>query len=172
MEKFNSKGFTLPEILIASVIIVFVFLVVLEVYLIGERLFRTGSSHAHVLMDAEVVAEKITRHIRSANSIDIYDSYGSSPTPATQGDYIKIYTSSGNMGYYLSNGRIKFIEDLSSDITSSEADDRELADNVAGADIFDGSGGVIAVSFSVRDDYTLDGYQGIDISAKAEPRND
>jgi len=139
----------------------------------GERLFKSGSSQAHVLMDADVVAEKITRHIRSADDVYIYDSYGSSPTSATQGDYIEIYTTSQNVGYYLnSNGRIKFIEDLSLDSTSSEADDRELANNVVGSNIFDASGGVISISFTVRDDYDLDGYQGIDVSAKAEPRND
>ena len=172
MKRFNSKGVTLPEVLLASVIIAFVFLVVLRVYLMGERLFKTGSSQAHVLMDADVVVEKITRHIRAANKVELYDNYGSSPASATQGDYVKIYTSSGNVGYYLSNERIKFIENLSTDITSSEADDRELANNVVGTDIFDSSGGVIAISFKVQDNYTLDGYQGIDISAKAEPRND
>lgn len=173
MVKRFSKGFTLPEMMIACAIIVFVFLIVLRVYIMGERLFKTGTSQAHVLMDADVVAEKITRHIRAATDIYIYDNYGSSPTSATQGNYIEIYRSSENdIGYYLSNGLIKFIEDLSTDITSSEADDRELANNVVGSDIFNSSGGVISISFSVQDNYALDGYQGIDISAKAEPRND
>ena len=172
MKRFISRGYTLPEVMFASVIIVFVFLVVLRVYIMGEKLYKGGSSQAHVLMDADVVVEKITRHIRAANKVEIYDNYGSSPTSATQGNYIKIYTSSGNVGYYLSNGRINFIQNLSIDITSSEADDRELANNVVGSNIFNGSGGVISISFSVKDNYTLDGYQGIDLSAKAEPRND
>lgn len=168
----NQRGFTLVEVMIASAIMVVALGMLLSLYAMGQRFFRAGMNQIDVTRDARASLERISRHIRSAESIQIFDDY-SSPTAGTQGNYVEIIIPGANdVGFYLNNqGELRYIDDLSIDNPVSEADDEIIADEVVGVNIFSSEGIAIEISFSIRDACARDGYQGIDLWTRAEPRN-
>ncbi len=176
MTKLNQeRGFSLIEIMIASVILVLALGIFLSLYTMGQRFFKGGMKQIEVVRDARSSLTRMSRDIRSAQSVQIYDDY-TSPTGNTQGNYIEIFIPSGNdAGYYLnSQGELRYIADLNSDNPASEADDKKIADevvDVSGSGIFNSGNIAIEINFRIRDNYAKDGYQGIDISTRVEPRN-
>lgn len=172
MTKFNQRGFTLIEMIIASAIMVIVLGMLLSLYAMGQRFFKAGMNQMDVVRQARDSLERISRHIRSAESIQIYDDY-SSPIAGTLGNFIKITIPGANdVGYYLNNqGEFRYIDNLATDNPDSEADDKKIADEVVSTNIFNSGGLAIEINFSIRDDYAKDGYQGIDLWTRAKPRN-
>jgi len=161
--------------MIASVIMVLAFGIFLSLYTMGQRFFKAGLKQIDVVREARGSLARMSRHIRSAQSIQIYDDYAS-PTSSTRGNYIKIFIPSGNdVGYYLnSQGELRYIANLNTDNPNSEADDEKIANevvDVSGLGIFNSGNIAIEINFSIRDNNAKDGYQGIDISTRVKPRN-
>lgn len=63
------NGFTLTEILITIVIFLLIGIVVLNVYLLSQKVYKRGENQAELLQNGRVISERITRELRQAKEV-------------------------------------------------------------------------------------------------------
>lgn len=61
----NNAGYTLIELLVASMISLFVFSSVISTYIMVQRFWRGGSTQIEIQRDARIAMDKIVRKVRS-----------------------------------------------------------------------------------------------------------
>ena len=171
---YNNKGYTLPEIMMASALMLISLGVILNTYRYSNRSFQAGSAQIIAQGNARKAFRKISSDIRTASSATIYNDYGAAPVVTNPGNYIEIdLPANPDVGYYyFPDGTIRFIEDLTADDPTMIADDIIIADNISGANIFQDNGGVISMAFSGFSTCSFyPGYHATDIGTYAKPRN-
>jgi len=65
----NNKGFTLTEILIVVVIFLLIGIVVLDIYLLSQKIYQRGENQAELLQNGRIILERITRELRQAKEV-------------------------------------------------------------------------------------------------------
>ena len=170
----NNNGYTLPEIMMASALMLISLGVILNTYRYSNRNFQAGTAQIIAQGNARKAFRRITSDIRTASSVTIYDNYGAGATASNPGNYIEIdLPIDPDVGYYFNaSNEIKYIPDISSDNQSSESDDTIIATNIYGANIFQNNSGVISMAFSgFSACSSYPGYHATDIGTYAKPRN-
>jgi len=135
----NNAGFTILEILIASVLGLLIMGAVLTITISSQRLCNAILEQINVQEASKKSAEMIARDIRGADYVQIYASYPGA-SQVTSGNFIKIFfpttQSITNVGYYLANNEIRKVTNLGTDNTGSTLDDKLLAEGAEGTAIF------------------------------------
>lgn len=169
----RNSGYTLPEITMASALMIISLGVILNTYLYSQRYFQAGTAQIIAAANARKAFRRMSNDIRKAQLVTIYNNYGTSPVAGTTGNYIEIDFPTGNdVGYYLNaNNEIKYVPNLTADNKGSQSDDTLIADHIYGSNIFLDISGVISMAFSGFSTCKGPGYHATDIGTYVKPRN-
>lgn len=142
--KNKNSGFTLIEVIIATVIIGIVAVVISELYLKGTISSKTEMNRAKLQIEAKNVVEGITSNIKLSTKMESsYEGYTGNATtlilslPAVKPDESFIYSGNQKVHdyivYYLENKnlhKLVFSTDANSRLYSQNASDKILLTNV------------------------------------------
>ena len=128
---FNSKGLSVIELLIALSLLGIVLALGFSYFFFGANTFKVGETQSNLQRDIRLTSDFITREVRNAIDLALFDSNSGIPTGGDGNNYIYLNESiimhidtGGNVTSRTDN----FIESLSFDI--KEVNDRYLLEFV------------------------------------------
>jgi len=165
----NKKAFTLPEILVASGIMLMVLIGLFSSFVIFQSFWSTGATQIYVQANARIAVKELVRQVRVGRQINVFDN----------GDRIQVIldpqrtphltTDDVTVEYYLADGVLYYDPNITVD-NNTEIIARNI-EPVAGQDIFKAEGILLTVTLKARDQNDNDGYQGVDIATSVSLRN-
>jgi hypothetical protein len=137
----HSSGFTVIELLMAIVLGVIITGSILILSITSQRLSSAILEQIQVQESSKKAVEIISRDLRGAERVEIYSSYPGASTTSS-GNCILIYFPSdqslNNVGYYYltADKEIRKVLNIDTDDGASFDDDKLIAENVEGSNIF------------------------------------
>lgn len=172
----RNDGFTLVETIYSIVFSVVVLGVILTFYLTGYSVLFGGFHQIAAKMNSHRTVEKIVEDTRHSNDVKIFDHYDQYDpgSEVLEGNYMELYFPSGlsrnDVGYYLSDNRMVFIDDLSGQEPNHTTISEDI-EPVSGSYVFFKNTGDYSIKFKHMDASTQDGEQRVTIVTDVQPRN-
>jgi len=165
----NKKAFTLPEILVASGIMLMVLIGLFSSFVIFQSFWSTGATQIYIQANTRTAVKELVRQVRTGRQINLFDN----------GDRIQVIldpqrtpyltTDDVTVEYYLASGILYYDPDITVD-NNTEVIARNI-EKVMSQDIFKVEGVLLTVILRARDQNDNDGYQGVDIATSVSLRN-
>ena len=164
----KNKGFTMAEVLIASLVALFTFSSTIYTFIMLQKFWRGGNTQIALQSTARIAMEHIIRKVRPALEAQVYNNGNGialrlDPNGTqTQSDDIWCH-------YEVSNNRMVYIPNAAAPVPET------ILENVyqkTGSNIFSTDGSNVVIMFEVRDPSGLFGHKGTYMESAATLRNE
>lgn len=173
----REEGFTLVEIIYSVVATAVILGVIFTFHIKSYSVIFGGIHQISAKINCHRVINKLVEDVRHTNIVKIFDHYDEDDpgSQVQEGNYMELYFPAGlsrnDVGYYLSENQIIFIDDLN----DQQSNHRVIASDIepsSGSYIFFKNPGDYTVQFKHRDISPSDGSQRVTITTDVLPRNE
>jgi len=124
-------GFTLTELLIASVTTCLAMAALTSVFLLCYTMFRSGTVQTWEQQRMNHVMERLCEITRPASALKVYVAYGWNPTATNYGNYLLTYGKGWSSAVYRTGTTLYYVPNAAKDNRNTSTDDVVLATSVA-----------------------------------------
>lgn len=132
----RARGFTLTEFLVASATTALVIVTLIGVFILGYRLYHSGTLRAWQQQRVNNAMERIADIVRPARDIKIYRTYASSLSLTNVGAYLFAAGHGWSSGVYRSGTTLYFVPNTTTDNRATSTDDVVLVTSVLPSTMF------------------------------------
>lgn len=164
----KNKGFTIAELLVASMITIFAFSGALYTFIMLQKFWRGGNTQIVLQSRARIAMDKMIRQIRPGLEAQVLNS-GNTLKVRLDPNGTQTTTDDIWCQYDVANNKITFIPDIS--LTNNKV----ILENVYKSDtrnIFSVNGKNVSIVFEVKDPTGIFGHKGNYIESSATLRNE
>jgi Tfp pilus assembly protein PilV len=124
-------GFTLTELLLASVTTSIALFALLSVYLLAFRMYRAGSAQTWQQQRMNEVMERLCEITRPASAMKLYLNYSANPAATNFGNYLFACGKGWSSAVYRTDTTLYYVPKTWTDNRSTSADDVPLATSLS-----------------------------------------